>query len=136
MTIAQGGQKELSLPAKRIRFCLLTKVHLIWHHRGIYIYPFEWLGRILLYRYPVMRDKQRSYRERLTIEIVDRIGQPRSDKELQEAIDCVNEILIKHALVLPCRYYPLFTTHACLLELQNLRKLLTEARTKRPEGGA
>lgn len=53
MTIAQGGQKELSLQAKRIRFCLLTKLHLTWRHRGIYIYPFEWLGRILLYRYQI-----------------------------------------------------------------------------------
>ncbi len=136
MTITQQEKKELSLRAKRTRFCLLTKVHLTWHHRGICIYPFEWLGNILLYRYSVMRDKQRSYRERLTMEIVNKIGQPRSDKELQEAIDCVNEILIKHALVLPCRYYPLFTVHACLLELQNLRKLLAVARTKRPEGEA
>jgi hypothetical protein len=67
------------------------------------------------------------------MEMVDKTGQPRSDEELQEAIDCVNEIVIKHATVLP-----LFTVHAgtiraCLLELQNLRKLLAEARRERLE---
>ena len=64
---------------------------------------------------------------------VDKTGQPRSDEELQEAIDCVKVIMVKHSLVLP-----LFTVHAltikdCLEELQNLRKLLAEARRKRQE---
>ena len=67
--------------------------------------------------------------------MVDKTGQPRSDEELQEAIDCVKEIMTKQPLVLP-----LFTLHAgiikdCLVELQNLRRLLTEARRKRQEGG-
>ncbi len=52
---------------------------------------------------------------------IDKTGQPRSDKELQEAIDCVNQIMVKQAMVLP-----LFTVHAgiirdCLIELQRLR---------------
>lgn len=65
--------------------------------------------------------------------MVDKTGEPRSDEELQEAIDCVKEIMVKHSTVLP-----IFTVHAllildCLRELQNLRKLLEEARKKRLE---
>ena len=66
--------------------------------------------------------------------MIDKTGQPRSDKELQEAINCVNQIMVKQPMVLP-----LFTVHAglirdCLLELQSLRKLLEEARRKRLGG--
>lgn len=66
-------------------------------------------------------------------EMIDKTGQPRSDEELQEAIDCVKAIMVKHPTTLP-----LFTVHAllilnCLEELQNLRKLLGEARRKRLE---
>ena len=58
----------------------------------------------------------------MTYSIVDKTGQPRSDRELQEAIDCVKELMIKQPLVLP-----LFTVHAgiihdCLLELQKRRQ--------------
>ena len=67
------------------------------------------------------------------MEFVDQTGQPRSDDELQEAIDCVRTIMSKHSSVLP-----LFTVHAllilnCLEELQTLRRLLEEARRKRQE---
>ena len=67
------------------------------------------------------------------MEMIDMTGQPRSDEELQEAIDCVRTIMVKHSTVLP-----LFTVHAllilnCLQELQNLRKLLAEARRERLE---
>lgn len=63
----------------------------------------------------------------------DKTGQPRSDKDLQDAINAATEIMVKHATVLP-----LFTVHAttirdCLLELQAMRKLLKEARKKRLE---
>ncbi|GAJ05603.1 unnamed protein product [marine sediment metagenome] len=66
--------------------------------------------------------------------MVDMTGQPRSDEDLQDAIDCVKTIMVKHSTVLP-----LFTVHAgiivnCLEELQGLRKLLAEARRKRLEG--
>lgn len=65
---------------------------------------------------------------------IDMTGQPRSDEELQEAIDIVKQIMTKHSLVLP-----LFTLHAacilnCLEELKAMRKLLAEARRKRLEG--
>jgi len=63
--------------------------------------------------------------------MIDKTGEPRSDEELQEAIDCVKTIMVKHATGLP-----LFTVHAliilhCLEELQTMRKLLAEARRKR-----
>ena len=63
--------------------------------------------------------------------MVDMTGKPRSDEELQEAIDCVKTIMVKHSTVLP-----FFTVHAllilnCLQELQTLRQLLKEAREKR-----
>ena len=53
--------------------------------------------------------------------MVDKTGEPRSDEELQEAIDCVKTIMVKHSTVLP-----LFTVHAllildCLRELQARR---------------
>lgn len=65
--------------------------------------------------------------------MIDMTGQPRSDKDLQEAITACKTILIKQATVLP-----LFTVHAgiiisCLEELQSLRKFLAEARRKRLE---
>jgi len=71
----------------------------------------------------------------MTYSMVDKTGQPRDDEELQEAIDCVKTIMVKHPTVLP-----LFTVHAllilnCLEELQTLRRLLAEAQQKRAEGG-
>lgn len=55
-------------------------------------------------------------------EMVDMTGEPRSDEDLQDAIHCINVIMVKHATVLP-----LLTVHAgiirdCLLELQERRK--------------
>jgi len=66
--------------------------------------------------------------------MVDMTGQPRSDEDLQEAIDACKQIMVKHSLVLP-----LFTIHAgiivnCLEELQTMRRLLAEAKRRR-EGG-
>lgn len=54
--------------------------------------------------------------------MVDMTGKPRSDEELQEAIDAVNTIMVKYSMVLP-----FFTVHAllikdCLKELQERRK--------------
>ena len=66
-------------------------------------------------------------------EMIDMSGQPRSDEELQEAIDVCKQIMVKSALVLP-----LFTVNAgtivnCLEELQTMRRLLAEAKRKRLE---
>ena len=54
--------------------------------------------------------------------MTDMTGQPRSDEELQEGIDCVTTIMVKHTTVLP-----MFTVNAllirdCLIELQTRRK--------------
>ena len=54
--------------------------------------------------------------------MIDMSGQPRSDEELQEAIDAVKTIMVKHSTVLP-----IFTVHSllitdCLQELQERRK--------------
>ena len=62
---------------------------------------------------------------------IDMTGQPRSDEELQEAVDCVRTVMLKHATVLP-----FFTVHAllilnCLEELQYLREKLKEAKAAR-----
>lgn len=62
--------------------------------------------------------------------MVDMTGQPRSDEELQEAIDCVKEIMVKHSTALP-----LFTVHAllimdCLRELQVRRRKEKEVNSK------
>jgi len=64
-------------------------------------------------------------------EFIDKTGEPRSDEELQEAIDCVKEIMVKHSTTLP-----FFTVHAlliadCLKELQFLRKMIKEARERK-----
>ncbi len=63
--------------------------------------------------------------------MIDMSGEPRSDEELQEAIDCVGTIMVKHSTVLP-----FFTVHAllildCLRELQHVRQLLKTARETR-----
>ena len=56
--------------------------------------------------------------------MADMTGQPRSDEELQEAIDCVKTIMVKHSTVLP-----FFTVHALLI-LDCLRELQTRRRVK------
>lgn len=67
------------------------------------------------------------------VEMIDETGKPRSDEDLQDAINAVKQIMVKQPTALP-----LFTIHAmiilnCLEELQGLRKLLEEARRKRLE---
>lgn len=53
---------------------------------------------------------------------IDMSGQPRSDEELQEAIDCINVVMVKHALVLPVLTVNAGTIRDCLLELQQQRR--------------
>ncbi|MBA7545160.1 hypothetical protein ES705_37524 [subsurface metagenome] len=69
----------------------------------------------------------------MSMGMIDKTGEPRSDEELQEAIDCVKTIMVKHATVLP-----FFTVHAslilnCLQELQIIRRMIEKARKKRLE---
>ena len=65
--------------------------------------------------------------------MIDMTGQPRSDEELQEAIDCVKTIMVKHSTVLPLLTIHALTIVDCLSELLILRKFLAEARRKRLE---
>lgn len=62
------------------------------------------------------------------MEILDKTGQPRSDEELQEAINCINQVMGKHPLVLPILTLHAGTIRACLVELQNLRNTLSKGR--------
>ena len=59
--------------------------------------------------------------------MIDKTGELRSDKEVQEAIDCIKTIMVKHSLALP-----FLTVHAllikdCLEELK-LRRMTDNAR--------
>ena len=65
------------------------------------------------------------------MEMIDESGKPRSDKDLQEAIDVVGQIMVKHSTVLP-----LFTIHAgiildCLRELQKYRAIIAKLRAEK-----
>ena len=60
--------------------------------------------------------------------MVDVTGQPRSDEELQEAIDCITLIMTKHATVLPMLTVNAMCIRNCLQELQQRRN--QDARTR------
>ena len=62
--------------------------------------------------------------------MVDRTGQPRSDEELQEAIDCITVIAVKYPTVLPMLTVNIMCIRNCLLELQVRRKMEKEARNE------
>lgn len=53
--------------------------------------------------------------------MIDMTGQPRSDEELQEAIDCISTIMVKQPLVLPFLTIHAGTIRNCLMELQQRR---------------
>lgn len=56
----------------------------------------------------------------------DMSGEPRSDKELQEAIDAITTVAVKHALLLPPMLaVNLMNIRQCLQELQ-VRRLFDE----------
>lgn len=56
------------------------------------------------------------------VSMVDKTGEPRSDEELQEAIDCITTIMVKHPTVLPLLTVHALTIRDCLLELQLRRR--------------
>lgn len=67
----------------------------------------------------------------MSLEMTDETGKPRSDEDLQEAIDCVKTIMIEHNTVLP-----IFTVHAMMIkefleELKFYRSLIAEQHAKR-----
>ena len=67
------------------------------------------------------------------MEFIDESGQPRSDQDVQEAINTVIQIMIKQPTVLP-----LFTVHAgiivdCLHELQGYRALVKKLKAQKEQ---
>lgn len=64
----------------------------------------------------------------MSMNIIDKTGEPRSDEDLLGAIGAVNSIMVNQPTVLP-----LFTIHAgtirdCLLELQAFRRIIAKAK--------
>lgn len=69
----------------------------------------------------------------MSMNIRDMTGEPRSDEDLQDAINAVSEIMVKQSTVLP-----LFTVHGmtirdCLFELQSYCRILKELKSKKEE---
>ena len=57
--------------------------------------------------------------------MIDMSGEPRSDEELDEAIHCIEVIMVKHMLVLPFLTVHALTIRDCLLELKLMRKVMS-----------
>ena len=69
----------------------------------------------------------------MSLSMEDRTGQPRTDEDLQKAIDATKQIMVKQPMILP-----LFTVHAgiiinCLEELQGLRALIARLRKEKDD---
>ena len=54
--------------------------------------------------------------------MIDMSGKPRSDEDLQEAIDCITMIAVKYPTVLPMLTVNVMNIRDCLRELQSRRK--------------
>ena len=67
--------------------------------------------------------------------MTDMSGQPDSDEDLQDAINCMVTVMTKHATVLPLLTVHAGIIHRCLKELQTIRGLLRQARETREKGG-
>lgn len=55
--------------------------------------------------------------------MVDMTGKPRSDEELQEAIEAIKVIMVKHSTTIPLLTLNALCILDCLRELQALRLL-------------
>ena len=53
--------------------------------------------------------------------MIDRTGQPRTDEEIDEAINCIETVVIKHAIVIPTLTVQESTIRDCLIELRGGR---------------
>ncbi len=67
--------------------------------------------------------------------MTDMSGQPDSDKDLQDAIDCIATVMVKHPFAIPLLTVHAGIIHRCLKELQTVRGLLRQARETREKGG-
>ena len=54
--------------------------------------------------------------------MIDMSGKPRSDEELQEAIDCITTVAVKYPTVIPMLTVNVMNIRDCLRELQSRRK--------------
>ncbi len=66
----------------------------------------------------------------MTINITDLSGQPRSDADLQEAIDTVKKQMISRSIENPMLEVMLPTILECLVELQGFRELVKKIKAK------
>jgi hypothetical protein len=65
------------------------------------------------------------------MEIIDKTGHPRSDEDLQEAIDVCAEVAVKHMAEIPILTLHIMDIISLLKELQAIRRLLAETREKK-----
>lgn len=67
----------------------------------------------------------------MTIDFIDESGQPRSDEDLQEAIDVLKKGMIESRMNLPPEIVVLLPTAIeCLVELQGFRELVKKIKAK------
>lgn len=70
----------------------------------------------------------------MTLNIIDQSGQPRSDEDLQEAIDALKKGMIDRRMVLPPEIVVLLPTAIeCLIELQGFRELVKKIKAKQAQ---
>ena len=67
------------------------------------------------------------------VKFTDKTGQPRSDEDLQQAIDVCSQVAVKHTLEIPILTIHIMDIIALLKELQALRKLIADLREKKKE---
>ncbi len=65
------------------------------------------------------------------INFIDKTGQPRSDKDLQEAIDVCGQIAVKHTLEIPILTIHIMDIIALLKELRSYRKLIADLKARK-----
>ncbi len=71
----------------------------------------------------------------MTINMTDLSGEPRSDEDLQEALDVLKSVFVNNRLDLPPMLTVMLpTTIECLVELQGFRELVKKIKAKQAEG--
>lgn len=70
----------------------------------------------------------------MTINILDKTGTPRSDDDLQEAIQVVTKQMTSGTIENPMLTVMLPTIRECLIELQGFRELVKKIKAKQAGG--
>lgn len=68
------------------------------------------------------------------LNFTDKTGEPRSDEDLQEAIDVITMVAVKYPMAIPPLTVNLGNIRDCLKELQHLRKIIAKIKTERDTG--